>query len=139
MSESVDRAFDGPLVVRSNAAISFDPRMILPASLPAGTNQGLDLAEAPEAPPSLRPEIDLALRKYVASRLVGCWITFMADDLRTTGRYLRLCLDTVLMFEHARPADEAESQVVRWKESIRSADLWLMHHCDPELLAANLR
>lgn len=139
MTEAVDQAFVGPVASRSRAALASDPRMVLRASLPTGTNQKLDLPEILGVARPLRPEIDLALRKYVAARLVGCWITFMADDLRTTGRYLHLCLDAVLMFERARPVDEGESEAVRWMESIRSADLWLMHHCDPELIAANLR
>lgn len=79
---------------------------------------------------------DLAVRKYLAARLVGAWITFQADDLRALGRFLRLCLNTVLLFKADDRRIESESET--WKEAIRSADLWLLHYADPDLLAARM-
>jgi endonuclease IV len=61
---------------------------------------------------------------------------FQAGSLRATARYLRLCLDTVHLFASGRDPAEPESE--RWREAIRSADLWLLHLCDPEMLAREL-
>jgi hypothetical protein len=114
---------------------SADPRQILRTSVPGG-------APVPELPGlaartlKFSTEADLALRRYLAARLVAGWIVYQAEGVETIGRYLSLCLDTVLLFETVR--DPAEPDISRWKESIRNADLWLMHHCDPALLAANL-
>jgi Fe-S-cluster containining protein len=117
-----------------------DPRPILLAALTEGTRPSVGLPDFRPDPPavsSLTDLADLALRKYLASRLIAAWITFQGNGLRSVGRYLRLCLETVLLFESARAAQESEAS--RWKEAIRSADLWLLHYCDPELLAQNLR
>ena len=69
-------------------------------------------------------------------QLIAGWITFQADDLRTVVKYLRLCLNTVILFESGRDRQEREAD--RWKEAIRRADLWILHYCDPDLLARNL-
>jgi Fe-S-cluster containining protein len=114
-----------------------DPRSILLAALTEGTRPSLGLPSFRPDPPALSSLADLALRRYLASRLIAAWITFQGNDLRSVARYLRLCLDTVLLFESARAAEEADAS--RWKEAIRSADLWLLHYCDPDLLAKNLR
>lgn len=114
---------------------SEDPRSILVRSIPPGSS----IPELPEFSPSkqaLSPAVDLALRRYLAARLIAGWIVFQGEDLATAGAYLRLCLATVLLFEGAR--DPAEPERARWLEAIRSADLWLVHNCDPELLAKNL-
>ena len=84
----------------------------------------------------LLPQIDLALRRYLASRLIAAWIMFQADDLGTVARYLRLCFETAVLFASSRSED---SELGRWKQAIRSADLWIIHYADPEILAANLR
>jgi hypothetical protein len=114
-----------------------DPRTILLAALTEGTRPSVGLPDFRPDPPAVSGLADLVLRKYLASRLIAAWITFQGNGLRSVGRYLRLCLDTVLLFESARAAQESEAS--RWKEAIRSADLWLLHYCDPELLAQNLR
>lgn len=112
-----------------------DPRSILVRSIPPGSS----VPDLPDFNPSTRalsPPVDLALRRYLAARLIAGWIVFQGDDLETVGAYLRLCLATVLLFEGAR--DIAEPEPGRWLEAIRSADLWLLHYCDPELVAKNL-
>jgi hypothetical protein len=113
-----------------------DPRELLAASV---TGEVPAVFRLPDFIPGAVPfsgAIDLALRRYLAARLVAGWIVFQADDIRGVVRYLRLCLDTVLLFASSRDGSEIEER--RWKESIRCADLWILHHCDPELLARNL-
>ncbi len=113
-----------------------DPRPLLQASLPPGaTTPGLPDFAPSEA--TLSPAVDLALRRYVAARLVAGWILYLANDLSVTAKYLRFCLDVAHLFEGAR--ERSEPETVRWREAIRTADLWILHHCDPELLARNLR
>lgn len=112
-----------------------DPRPVLRRSVP----QGAIAAELPtfaSGRPNVPPGVDLALRRYLAARLIGAWVLFQANDLATTARYLRLCADVVHLFAAARDPGEAETD--RWREAIRSADLWLLHLCDPERLAQNL-
>ena len=114
-----------------------DPRPILRKALTKGTPGDLSLPDHTPVRPHLSDRIDLALRKYLAARLIAGWVSFQADDLRTVVNYLHLCVKTVLMFEGARRSTEREED--RFKEAIRSADLWILHYCDPELLALNLR
>jgi len=114
-----------------------DPRRILLAALTEGTTPAVGLPDFRPGPTAVSRSVDLALRKYLASRLIATWITFQGDDLRSVVRYLRLCLDAVFLFEAARRPEESDA--VRWKEAIRHADLWILHYCDPDLLARNLR
>ncbi len=113
-----------------------DPRPVLRTSVPPGvwTPELPDFAPF-EGTPS--PAVDLALRRYVAARLVAGWILYLANDLYVTANYLKFCLDVAHLFEGAR--ERSEPETVRWREAIRSSDLWILHHCDPELLAGNLR
>jgi len=113
-----------------------DPRSVLSASLPRGSAGDRRLPVFSDAAPTFPPMVDLALRRYLAARLIAAWIMFQAEDIAAVVRYLRLCLDTVLLFRSMGNRDEA--RVEPWKEAIRSADLWLLHHCDPDLLARNL-
>jgi hypothetical protein len=133
LAESFVRA-GGQVTAEPRAA---DPRPVLLDSLTAGTVPSVTLPPFQTGPLVVSTLADLALRKYLASRLIAAWITFQADDLRSVVKYLRLCLDTVFLFESARPAEESEG--TRWKEAIRSADLWILHYGDPDLLARNLR
>lgn len=118
-------------------ASATDPRPLLLAALTRGTQPSVGLPDFRAGRPLLSARTDLGLRKYMASRLIAAWISFQGDDLRSVARYLRLCLDTVFLFESARAAEESEA--ARWKEAIRNADLWILHYCDPDLLARNLR
>ena len=120
----------------STSASWTDPRSILRVSATEGI-PATDLPGFRSAPAYVSRLADLPLRKYLAARLIAAWIMFQADDLRTVVRYLRLCLDTVLLFVAAVPPDLSEPN--RWKEAIRNADLWLLHYSDPERLARNLR
>lgn len=115
-----------------------DPGTILPRSLaePADITVPLPRSGVPGTTP-ISAAIDSALRRYLAARLVASWIMFQGAGLRTVARHLRLCLETARLFASAGPENVDEAR--RWKEAIRNADLWIVHYCDPELLAANLR
>ena len=131
----IQRAFDEavPLAVHP----VFDPRRVLAESIPPGAAKPQPLPTFSGANVDFDAKADLALRRYLAARLVGGWVMFQADDLRTVAAYLRFCFDSVLLFESGR--DRAEPELDRWREAIREADLWLLHHCDPERLVGNLR
>ncbi len=113
-----------------------DPRPLLLRALTEGTRPAEVLPAFQTDAPTVSGLVEVALRRYLAARLIAAWIMFQGNDLRSVPRYLRLCLDTVFLFESAREAAEAET--ARWKEAIRSADLWILHYCDPDLLARNL-
>jgi hypothetical protein len=113
-----------------------DPGKVLIASLTKGVPCAPGLPVFHTVGPDIPPEADLPLRRYLASRLIAGWIMFQAPDLAAVPRYLRLCLNTVLLF--AAAPGQGGSHPVRWKEAIRNSDLWILHHCDPELLALNL-
>lgn len=113
-----------------------DPRPVLRASLTEGTSPKEELPDFRPGVPTVSALVDSVLRKYLAARLIAAWITFQGNDLRCLTRYLRLCLDTVFLFESARGTEEPE--VERWMEAIRDSDLWILHYCDPDLLARNL-
>ena len=114
-----------------------DPRRTLADSIPPGSPQPPLLPAFAATFPEIEPRSDLALRRYLAARLIGGWVMFQAEDLAAAAAYIGLCLDSVFLFESAR--DRTEPEVDRWREAIREADLWLLHYCDPQRLAANLR
>lgn len=114
-----------------------DPRPVLLAALTEGTRPSVGLPDFKTDSPAVSGLADLALRKYLASRLIAAWIMFQGNDLRSVARYLRLCLDTAFLFCSAHAAEDSEAS--RWKEAVRNADLWILHYCDPDLLAQNLR
>lgn len=118
-------------------ARSTDPRPVLLAAMTEGTQPRDGLPDYRPAAPAPSGLVDLALRKYLAARLIAAWITFQGEGLSSVTRFLHLCLDTVFLFESARGATEAEE--VRWKEAIRNADLWILHYSDPDRLARILR
>ncbi|MBX7187379.1 MAG: hypothetical protein K1Y01_19705 [Vicinamibacteria bacterium] len=122
---------------RPGGSSAADPRPTLVASLTEGTQVRVGLPEFRPDPPLVPGPVDLALRKYLAARLVASWVMFQGSDLRTVVRYLGLCLDTVCLFASAQEPGEPDS--TRWAEAIRNADLWILHYCDPERLARNLR
>lgn len=142
LPDQIRAAFANPPPVPEGATRR-DPRQILTASLPPAAVGVPSLPGRADAAGRSAPDdtldrrIDRALRRYVAARLIGGWILFQSDDLATVSAYLRLCLGSVYLFESAR--DRVEPEIDRWREAIREADLWLLHHCDPERLAANLR
>lgn len=110
-----------------------DPRPTLEAALAKGTPTGVVLPEYEPGVPSFSSPIDLALRRYLAARLIAGWVTYQAEDLRVVVKYLGLCLNTVFLF--ASVGSDASGETSRWKEAVRNADLWILHYSDPERLA----
>ena len=113
-----------------------DARRLILQSLQVDPGSRVIPESLPHAGLPVTPSIDRALRRYLAARLVGAWVTYYADDLSVTDRYLELCLEAVRIFA---AASTIEDPAARYKEAIRSADFWIIHLCDPERLAANLR
>ena len=134
---SVGDAFDAAAQLLPSSGEPLDPRSVLRASTPSGGPPLPDLPPFLGSSRTFGPLVDLALRRYLAARLIAGWVVFLSDDLSAVSAYLRLCLSAVFLFESARPRQEGELD--RWRESIRSADLWLLHYCDPELLVRHLR
>lgn len=114
-----------------------DPRPALEAAFTKGTRRDVALPDHDPGVPSISPSIDLALRRYLASRLIAGWILFLADDLGALTRYLRLCLHTVFLFASA--GSDAADEKSRWREAVRNADLWILQYSDPGRLARVLR
>ncbi len=137
LGDLIRSSFSEPGPLREPGSALVDPRAILLSSLTEEAPTDALLPDFRSVAPAVSAPMDLALRRYLAARLIAGWITFQADDLRTVANYLRLCLNTVLLFESGRGRQEPEAD--RWKEAIRSADLWVIHYCDPDLLARNLR
>jgi hypothetical protein len=134
----IEAAFAGEASAPTRPSVSLAVRAVLLASLPGGATAPTELPPESRAEPAFHTaSVDLALRRYVAARMIAGWMAFQSDGLATFVRYLRLCVDTVLMFAAARDPQEADAD--RFKEAIRSADLWIVHYCDPERLAANLK
>jgi hypothetical protein len=135
VTDVVRASFADPASTSSHSQAD-DPRKVLIASLTKGTPCAPGLPVFHTVGLDIPPEADLPLRRYLAARLIAGWIMFQAPDISVVPRYLRLCLNTVLLF--AAAPGQVGSQTARWKEAIRNSDLWILHHCDPELLALNL-
>jgi Fe-S-cluster containining protein len=110
---------------------------------------GADAAIAAAVPPGLaapsRPErldvhlpraLDLVMRyqgaagRWLASKAFGSWLAYQGDGLTTFARYLRACLD-VLIVEAARGLEAARGHGCSTREAmieaIRRADLLVVH------------
>jgi len=112
-----------------------DPTELLQASLARGTPPPPTLPRFRNSTLEILPFTDLALRRYLAARLIASWIMFQGSDLRSVTRYLGLCLDAAALFAGGSNLVDERG---RWTEGFRMADLWLLHHCDPDRLAQNL-
>jgi hypothetical protein len=134
----IQMAFDGRPPTPDSQSVGLDVSATLQASLPKGATAPTALPCASNLDSTIQSaQVDLALRRYVAARMIAGWMAFHADGLTTFVNYLRLCVDTVLLFAAADDRQKVEAD--RFKEAIRSADLWIVHYCDPEQLAANLK
>ncbi len=135
LTDLVRTSFADPRSTSSRSQAS-DPSKVLMASLAKGAPDDPSLPAFRAEGIDIPAEADLPLRRYLAARLIAGWIMYQADDVAAAARYLRLCLNTVLLF--AAAPGEIGSGTLPWKEAIRNSDLWILHHCDPELLALNL-
>lgn len=97
-----------------------------PADLAALDAQGVAPAWAEVAP---------VVRRYLAARAFGSWITYQADAARGLVAWLGLAL-TVLRIECARAcADGGRLDRDRLVTAIRQADLLLVHYADGAVIA----
>ena len=90
------------------------------------------------------PEVERAIRAYLAARLFGNWIAYYGRGLHTVVEYLRAAYAVVRMEavrQQAMTSAAAASAATPWQiatEAIRSADLLLVHLSDPKALARAL-
>ena len=72
---------------------------------------------------------DVAVKRWLAARLFGCWIAYQGKGLQTIVRYLRACLDAFVL-ELARDRNALEA--------IRRCDRLIVHDASSQSLATLL-
>ena len=142
LDETVNREFDVASAVNRDQDLGADrarARLAL-ASVPAGVG-GVeparfdDLEDGWQRVSRWWPEVDRAVRAYLAARLFGNWVAYHGQGLHAIVEYLRVAL-SVLKLEAAR--HDAGASFTPWQtvtEAVRSADLLLVHLTDPQQLA----
>jgi hypothetical protein len=80
-----------------------------------------------------------AVRRYLAARTFGSWITYQADAAASLAAWLALCL-AVLRIEAARACEAASRPLDRdlLVQAIRQSDRLLVHYADSGTMAAQL-
>ena len=137
LADHVANAF-GQGVDASSVTPEFeDPRPVLAAAVAGPPPGSARLPGGPLLEAVFGARVDAALRRYLAARLFAAWIVHQSEDLATLVAYLRLCLSTVFLFAQSRP--DLTDEIERYREAVRSSDLWILHFADPEKLARNLR
>lgn len=104
----------------------------------------------PDPPPNLAaldaryvapawPHVAPVVRRYLAGKAFGAWVTYQADATRALVAWLALAL-TVLRIECARACAEGPRPLDRERlvTAVRQADLRLVHYADSAVLAAGL-
>jgi hypothetical protein len=84
--------------------------------------------------------VDRVVRTYLAARVFGNWIAYYGRGLHAIVEYLRICL-SVLKMEAARRTTISSVSSRPWQtvlESVRNADLLLVHLSDTKDLARRL-
>lgn len=81
-----------------------------------------------------------AVRRYLAARAFGAWVSYQANATTALADWLAVCL-AVLRLECARACDSAGRVLDRdlLIAALRQADLLLMHSVDPIAVARRLR
>lgn len=102
----------------------------LPANLAA-----LDARVVAPAWPSVAPVV----RRYLAGKAFGAWVTYQGDATRALAAWLSLAL-TVLRVECARACAEGPRPLDRERllTAVRQADLLLVHYADSAVAAGAL-
>jgi len=85
------------------------------------------------------PYVAPVVRRYLAGKAFGAWVTYQADATRGLASWLALAL-TVLRVECARACAEGPRPLDRERlvTAVRQADLLLVHYADSAGLAAGL-
>lgn len=104
----------------------------------------------PELPPNLAaldtrfvapawPYVAPVVRRYLAGKAFGAWVTYQADATRALVAWLALAL-TVLRVECARACADGPRPLDRERlvTAVRQADLLLVHYADNAVLAAGV-
>lgn len=119
------------------------------ASVPAGVERpsdGLDRFRN-AWPETARwwPGADRVIRRYLAARLFGNWVSYQGMGLHGIVEYLRVCLAVLkteaVRVESARSARSASASSASWqivKKAVRNTDLLLVHLSDPTELSRRL-
>lgn len=86
------------------------------------------------------PYVAPVVRRYLAGRAFGAWVTYQADAARALVGWLALAL-TVLRVECARACADGPRPLDRERlvTAVRQADLLLVHYADSAGLAAGLQ
>jgi hypothetical protein len=148
----VIRAFEPPSVGADGDAPTADTRAAWTPE--AAWALGQDACRAPWTWPALPanlaaldarwvapawPYVAPVVRRYLAGRAFGAWVTYQADATRGLASWLALAL-TVLRVECARACAEGPRPLDRERlvTAVRQADLLLVHYADSAGLAAGL-
>ena len=85
------------------------------------------------------PEASALVRRYLAAKAFGAWVTYQADGARGLVRYLQLAHD-VLRVEAVRACGEARRSLDYdlLRVAVRQADLLLVHYADSLVVARSL-
>lgn len=85
------------------------------------------------------PYVAPVVRRYLAGKSFGAWVTYQADATHALAAWLSLAL-TVLRAECARACAEGPRPLDRERlvTAVRQADLLLMHYADSAVLAGAL-
>jgi hypothetical protein len=106
-----------------------------------GTSSGLPETDGLEAgwEPAVSAEaelLDRAMRNYLAARVFGNWIAYQGRGLRTIVEWLRTCAAAVRHHARQRMVESQRTGTARdLLESIRAADLLLLHTIDTQAFA----
>jgi hypothetical protein len=80
--------------------------------------------------------VDRAMRNYLAARVFGNWIAYQGRGLRTIVEWLRTCAAAVRHHARQRVGESERAVTARdVLESIRAADLLLLHTIDTQAFA----
>jgi hypothetical protein len=82
---------------------------------------------------------DRAMKNYLAARLFANWVAYQGQGLRTIVEWLRTCAAAVRHFALRRVVDARHMAFDRslFIESVRSADLLLLHVLDSQSFAGD--
>jgi hypothetical protein len=79
------------------------------------------------------------VRRYLAGKAFGAWVTYQADATQALAAWLSLAL-TVLRVECARACADGPRPLDRERlvTAVRQADLLLVHYADSGIVAGGL-
>jgi hypothetical protein len=139
LAAAVERAFRqaSPSGAAGDAIADRDDHLLAIASIP----EGVAVPEPVSAPALPRPDLesvletfDVAIRRYLASRLFACWWPYLGLDLAGVVRAIEVHA-AVLRCRISRRLDAEVDRRSTVLEAIRDTDLLMVHLSDPRTLA----